>query len=216
MDDAEYWERFCGQVARVFDDHPELDDHRERYPWLMGALGDPAAPVWFLAENPSLTQVALAGQVRTPEAQWSQSRGDKLFRDVLVKLGLKSGGASSDGGWSCYITDVVKSAAIAGAWAALPMSRKKQVAEMWAPVLDFELNAGNPAVIVCLGERADLLLDHLRRHRLVPGSPPAVRVDHYSYISMRPETSGLRRKQMDPGRVADWRESIRRAIDNST
>lgn len=80
MDTAAYRRDYSGQVARVFMDHPELDDHRSSYPWLLGALGDPTAPVWFMAENPSLTQVSLAGQARTPEAQWSQSRGDSGWR----------------------------------------------------------------------------------------------------------------------------------------
>jgi hypothetical protein len=97
------------RIDAVFRAHPELYDHRRDYPWLIACLGDPFAPVWFVAENPSLTQVARA-LARTPEDQWNVSPGDKLFRRQLVKHGFKHGGVDEPGGWHCYITDTIKSA----------------------------------------------------------------------------------------------------------
>jgi len=41
----------------IFKLNPGLFDHRTQHPWLVGALGDPHAGIWFVAENPSLTQV---------------------------------------------------------------------------------------------------------------------------------------------------------------
>ena len=68
------------RIAAVFESNPELYDHRAQFPWVLACLGDPFAPVWFVAENPSLTQVERALD-STPEDQWNVSIGDKLFRD---------------------------------------------------------------------------------------------------------------------------------------
>ena len=208
-----YWDGFAAEVDAVFTAHPGLDDHRGHYPWLLGALGEPTAPVWFLAENPSLNQVRSAGQERTPEAQWSESRGDALFRNALIAVGLKDGGPMAAGGWRCYVTDVVKSASVAGDWGKLPKSERQRVARAWASVLAYELTAGTPKVLIVLGDAADGLLKHLRERRLVPADPPAVRVAHYSYLAMRPETSGLRRPQGHPDRIREWQSAIRRAAE---
>lgn len=52
-----FFEGMTELTDRVFTDHPRLTDHRGEFPWLTGSLGDPFAPVWFVAENPSLAQV---------------------------------------------------------------------------------------------------------------------------------------------------------------
>jgi hypothetical protein len=41
------------RVDAVLRAHPELDDHRPQFPSVLACLGDPFAPVWFIAENPS-------------------------------------------------------------------------------------------------------------------------------------------------------------------
>jgi hypothetical protein len=87
---ADYAAEMAAQIDEVFTDHPELDDHRASRPWLLGWLGDPWADVWFVAENPSATQVSrIHSTTATPESQWAASRGDRLFREALVELGLK-------------------------------------------------------------------------------------------------------------------------------
>jgi hypothetical protein len=80
-----------------------LPDHRKDHPWLTGALGDPHADVWFLAESPSLTQMERVVRP-TPESQWGVSRADRLFRRMLVDQGFKDAPADAVGGWHCYIT----------------------------------------------------------------------------------------------------------------
>lgn len=144
---------FFTEVARLSDDvfrqHPDILDHRGDYPWLTGCLGDPFAPVWFVAENPSLTQVQRAIG-NSPELQWSVSDGDKLFRKMLVKHGFKHTPADNEGGWNCYITDVIKSAAFVTEWNLSPKKLQRRVAEAWTPVLTFELEQGKPRVVVAL------------------------------------------------------------------
>jgi len=105
-----YADDVAARVNEVFADHPELRDHRQEHPWLVGWLGDVKAPVWLVAANPSATQVdRIHSAASTPEAQWAASRGDRLFRQALVEYGLKVGEPMSAGGWNCYITNVMKS-----------------------------------------------------------------------------------------------------------
>ena len=54
---ASFFEGMAAATDRVFAAHRQLVDHRREFPWLTGSLGDPFSPVWFVAENPSLTQV---------------------------------------------------------------------------------------------------------------------------------------------------------------
>jgi hypothetical protein len=68
--------------------------------WVYACLGDPHAPVWFLAENPSVTQIKRVTRLDA-ESQWAVSRGDLLFRDVLYRNGFKTGESpTSPGGAS--------------------------------------------------------------------------------------------------------------------
>jgi len=105
---------FFGVIERLVDgvyrDNPRIPDRRAEYPWVTGHLGDPFAPVWFIAEAPSLSRIEGAhgrtGVMPTPEMQWTISPGDKLFREMLAKHSFKTGGAFSPGGWRCYITGV--------------------------------------------------------------------------------------------------------------
>ena len=107
-----FWSGLAIQIDIVFQSHSSLFDHRSEYPWLTGALGNPNSGIWFIAENPSLTQIERVqnpdGGVPTLDAQWWASRGDKLFREMLVKHGFKMESIDSPGGWNCYITNAVK------------------------------------------------------------------------------------------------------------
>jgi hypothetical protein len=198
-------ERLTGEV---FAAHPELRDHRADFGWLTGCLGDPCADVWLIAENPSLTQVRKA-QAATVESQWSVSPGDLILRDALVSAGLKEGGPLEPGGWKCWITDVIKSADIVVEWRATPLERQRTIAEAWAPVLRYELEQGRPKQIIVLGGKADGLLKHLEKKRLLPPLPPRTRIHHYSYIGSRPDGAG--RGPGHPERVAEWTDGLAEA-----
>ena len=114
-----FYEGLKEKVGEVFDAHAELPDHRQEFPWLIGSLGDPFSPVWFVAENPSITQVKMAVG-SSPELQWSVSKGDRLFRRALAENGFKDGEPLEPGGWHCYITDVLKSAVKVKDWQGTP------------------------------------------------------------------------------------------------
>ncbi len=90
---SNYWTGLNEQIDQVFKAHHELYNIREQYPWLIGALGEPYAGIWFVGENPSQVQIERFitpdGGPPTAEAQWSASRGDKLLRNMLVKYGFK-------------------------------------------------------------------------------------------------------------------------------
>jgi hypothetical protein len=162
-------DRYGSELPRrlhaVFTANPAMYDHRAQFPWVLACLGDPFAPVWFVAENPSLTQVERASN-STPEDQWNVSIGDKLFRQQLVAHGFKTGTTDSRGGWYCYITDVVKSVDRVTDWNNLPESERQRVAKVCAGA--------------CLGARAWPAEDRRlsRRERGPPPQPSArTRVD---------------------------------------
>ena len=110
----------------MFGAHPELRDHRQELPWLTGSLGDPFSPVWFVAEIPSLTRARAAIGTST-NLQWSVSDGDRLLRETLTEHGFKTGNPMDEGGWRCYITDVIKSADVAKAWGNTDRPHKENV-----------------------------------------------------------------------------------------
>jgi hypothetical protein len=204
MGGEQFWAGLAERAGRVFAHHPELVDHRATYPWLLGALGDPFAAVWFVAENPSLTQVRKFDDAASPDSQWAASAGDRLLRQALVLHGFKRGDPMEPGGWQCYITDVIKSADVVGEWRRRPEADRTRIAEAWAPVLAYELERGAPQVLAVMGKPARELLAHLERRRLVPKLPPIRPIYHYSYLGSRPESSGLRRGPGNPDRIAEW------------
>lgn len=143
----------------------------------------------------------------TVEAQWAASRGDRLLREALVEHGLKSGGRLEPGGWHCYITNVMKSEVFVKDWNGTAKEQRLAVAEMWAPVLRFELEHGRPQRLVVLGGNAHTSLRHLERRRLIPQLPPFERLDHYSYVMMRPD----RKRKLGPGdpfRQQEWKDAL--------
>ncbi|MFC7540784.1 uracil-DNA glycosylase family protein [Siccirubricoccus deserti] len=152
---------FEAELARRIDDafrlNPGVGDHRPRHPWLTSSLGDPFSGVWFVAENPSLSQVQRArdpgGGPPTTEAQWLVSRGDRLFRQALVEHGFKDGPWDRRGGWRCYVTNLIKEADYAEAWKLRRERDHLRAAEAWAPVLRWQLDASRPRLVVLMGAR---------------------------------------------------------------
>jgi hypothetical protein len=200
------------EISRVFAT-TTLPDHRQDAPGVDACLGNPFAPVWFVGENPSLKQLERAPSraLRDPEMQWGVSRGDKLFRQMLSRHGFKTGGEFEPGGWNCYITDVVKSAHPAGKWRQLRKAQRCAVAELWAPVLAWELAYGTPKLIVALGDKVDELLDHLVANALIPSLPERRKIDHYAYITDHPESRPGPLYRLGPGnerRVATYSDAF--------
>ena len=169
-----YWAELERETDRVFAAHPSMYDHRVQYPWGIGAHGDPYAGIWFVAENPSLTQVERVrdpdGGPPTIEAQWWSSRGDKLLREMLVAHGFKQGTIDSPGGWQCYITNVIKLADYTKDWREKSQVARNQVAEIWSSVLRWELENSKPKLVVIMGKQTEKLLDHLQSIKSYPSA----------------------------------------------
>jgi hypothetical protein len=186
-----YFQRLDEQISSVFEDLSKDRDHREKFPWLTGYLGNPFSGIWFLAENPSLMRVERIAQRAnfhpTIDLQWSESPGDKLFRDMLVKHGFKRGGPMEKEGWRCYITDIIKETDYVQRWHDRSQNTRNRVAEEWAPVLAWELANSAPQLIVVMGKQTQRLLKHLSSALPAIRLPPTVYLDHYSYIGSRPQ-----------------------------
>ncbi len=185
---GDYWIGLDRETSRVFKAHPDLKDHRHEYPWAKGAHGDPTAGIWFVAENPSLTQVERVsdpnGGPPTIEAQWWSSRGDKLFREMLVKYGFKEGTIESPGRWKCYITNVIKEADYTKEWREKPQTARNRAAEIWAGLLAWELDNSKPKLVVIMGQQTATLLDHLISIKKIV-LPQTEKITHYAYIGQR-------------------------------
>jgi hypothetical protein len=183
-----YWTGLAKETDKVFQSHPSLYDHRSQYPWLTGALGDPFAGIWFIAENPSLTQIERVqnpdGRAPTIEAQWWASRGDQLFREKLVKYGFKNGSIESPGDWNCYITNVIKEADYTKNWREKTQSARNQASEIWSGLLHWELNNSKPRLVVVVGNQPDVLLNHLVSIGKLK-LPRVEKITHYAYIGQR-------------------------------
>ena len=129
MNEQEYFSELKKQVLQVIRRHPEINNWYLNFPWLTGSLGNPFVGIWFMAENPSKRRLERVAK-RNPseistESQWSESTGDKLFRQMLVKHGFKQGKEFSLGGWSCYITNIIKQPDYADDWGAKTDKEKK-------------------------------------------------------------------------------------------
>jgi hypothetical protein len=214
--DLEYANSLSGEITSVLLAHPDIPDHRIKYPWLIGALGSIRSRVVFAAENPSLSQVQAATDPLTDgpatiESQWWQSRGDKLFRQALVESGLKSGSIASAGDWNCYVTNVIKQPDYAEKWKKTSTQSLRRHAEIWAPVLLFELLTVKPALVVALGNKAHSLLQHLMKTKLIPHYP-VHKIPHYSYIALRADA--IRKLgPMNPFRVQEYKQQIRHVAE---
>jgi hypothetical protein len=205
--DSGYRAELLRRTGDVFESHPESYDHRRDFPWLTGALGDPYSGIWFVGENPSLGQVERVRDPRggppTEEAQWWASRGDRLFRDLLVKHGFKEPPVDAPGGWKCYITNVIKEADYAQVWRGSPAQRRNDAARAWAPLLRWELEETRPVLLVALGKTVCSVLDQLGRQGL--RFPRIETIQHYSYVALRPRGA---QGPMHPARVQEYDEEF--------
>lgn len=187
-----------------------LDNWLEEYPWLVGFVGNPTAPIWFVGENPSLSGVEAVhrrSKSMSENLQWNSHDGDRLLREAICEAGLKSGTPESDGGWKCYITNAIKEPEIV----AVRNERKRdarywqQQAQRWLPVLQRQIKSGAPRVLVALGGQAHKILIHMRSLGLK--CPPVIKINHYSYVMFRPE-AGTKRGPRHPDRIAEFKTSI--------
>lgn len=159
MTTQSYGDAVAQAVSRVFEANRDFPDHRSQIPWLHGYLGDPNACVWFIAWYPSAKMVGRANQRgNDPELQWSESVGDKLFRKMLVKHGFKSGEPLQPGGWRCYITDLIKCDYDVGTFKRKNPVEQRRIALAWSEVLQSEISAGKPALLVPMGKDVRELL----------------------------------------------------------
>jgi uracil-DNA glycosylase len=190
---AEFEEGLQTRIDQVYKRAAgRFPDHRTAHGWVTGYLGDPFASVWFIAENPSLTQVEkITAPHPTSELQWTMSAGDKLLRRLLAKYGFKEGGELSPGGWCCYLTDVIKSTALVKDHNMQSEEALRATARAWAPVLRWELDGGRPRIVVAMGNRARSMLNYLIETGEIPD--PAnwdawrTHIPHYVYVASRPD-----------------------------
>jgi hypothetical protein len=187
-----------------------LDDWLQKYPWLIGFLGDPDFPVWFIGENPSLSGIE-ALQERSRETsenlQWNWHDGDRLLREAIVEAGLKNGDPGSNEGWRCYITNAIKEPEIVSVRNTLKRDARywQRQTERWLPILQMQIDGGKPKILVTLGGQAHAILIHMITLGLK--CPAVIKIDHYSYVMFRPE-AGTHRGPRHPERIAKFKSSI--------
>ena len=171
-----------------------MEDHRAEFPWLKGYLGDPNRGTWFVAWYPSLSKVRRAdSRGASPNLQWSESQGDKVFRETLTKFKFKSGETMAPGGWNCFITNLVKSPHDVGAYKSMSRIDQDRAIAQWSPVLEEEIALGKPRVLVPMGsEVRDALSRFTARSkanvRVYPGT-----VWHYATLNYGPVNEEKRR-----------------------
>ncbi len=192
-------------VERVCHAHPEID-WRCKHPWVYGSLGDPNAPVWFIAENPSDRQLRRVRQ-NDAELQWAASASDRLFREALYRNGFKGGGPMTPGDWRCYITNIAKAPVVVGEWNGRPAPEKDAQVSWWAPVLEFEMLAGAPRLIVTMGGQAAKYFKRFRRDRWIPAEPPSTQVCHYAFRQKTPLRKAEYHRQFEAVRAAAQADS---------
>ena len=163
---------------------PHWEEQIAEHPWFYGALGDPNADVMFVCENPSLggiragSKSPVGGRDPDFDTQWTGGPANR-FRRVLCDVGLKDGGIWEPGGWHCYITNVIKQAAIAGDRKKVPQREKQHAAHQWSDILQKEFDVVQPDTVFCVGGNAHEMVKLLQLYRLnVRGT--IHRIWHYS------------------------------------
>lgn len=185
---------------------PYWEEQIEDYPWLYGALGDHRADIMFVCENPSLS--GLRAVVESPwsgppdfDTQWTgnpANRRDKRFRKVLCDLGLKDGAIWEPGGWHCYITNVIKQAAIVGEWGETPWHAKLRAARQWSGILQMELDVVRPDTVFCIGGSAHRMVKWLQRNAGLDVPGPIRGIWHYSAYRSDEEVERMMRNGIAP------------------
>lgn len=187
----DYWTGLELETDRVFAAHPSMYDHRQEHPWAVGAHGNPYAGIWFVAENPSLTQVERVrdpdGGPPTIEAQWWASEGDKLLRKMLVTYGFKQGTIDSSGGWQSYITNVIKLTDYTKNWRKKTQAARYHMAEIWSSVLRWELENSKPKLVVIMGKQTEKTVRSFAVYSTHPVTSNGI---HYSLCVYRPARTG--------------------------
>lgn len=159
---SEWSKGLRGVIDKVYEAHADLVDHRERFPWAEGFLGDASQPVWFVAWYPSTKAMKrIDSPNATCEDQYRATFGDQIFRDRLCAAGFKTGDKNDLGGWQCYITDIVKADSVTKEFGKLPLAQRMELYETWLPVLRYEFGNGKPEVVVSVGNDVDSYLDDL-------------------------------------------------------
>jgi hypothetical protein len=182
------------ETDKVFKANPHLHDQRIDFPWCTGYLGRINSQVMFLAENPSLGRLRNAAKDNTkrdPELQWSISIGDRIFRSALVKSGFKEAPWDGRGGWHCYITNIVKMAALASEWEDMSEEKMIEIAKAFAPVLKREIEVMKPMMIVVMGQRTRRLFLCLLCKNLLklPLQTRIAGVKHYAFFNRGGKTT---------------------------
>jgi hypothetical protein len=156
---------------------PVSREQAEDYPWLFGALGKVPAQVMFICETPSLTPIRRDNQRAEDEGptgidkQWwggEKNPACKRFRTALCETGLKTTPRSSEGGWECYITNVIKEANIAGHQEARGSSGRLVQARRWADILTWQLCEVSPRYVFGVGGAAQTLIRELQAESRLP------------------------------------------------
>jgi hypothetical protein len=137
----------------------------------------------------------LGGKTPDFESQWWGGPSDyaaRRFRWVLCELGLKTTPWDARGGWNCYITNLVKEVNVVGDQNALCLGAKKLQAEVWAPILEWEIGRVKPRLIFCVGAKTYRLVRWLQREGLL-SEFPVHQIWHYS---ARGSDSTVRRRML--------------------
>ncbi len=189
----------------------QLYDWFDEYPWLTGELGNISSPVWFIGENPSLKGVKEIDQrplQKSENLQWNSHNGDRLLREALSESGLKNGLPQSNDGWNCYITNAIKEPEIVGERNKKKRNSSywKDQSERWISILQEQIHAGSPEVLVALGGQAEKILKYMIKLRL--DAPKIEKIHHYSYIMKRPDVC-TRRGPGHPDRISEFKNSVR-------
>ena len=200
-------------IKKVIRDHALCDWFNE-YPWLTGYLGNLKAPVWFLGEYPSRAALDKVDKIAnadddigiTPNLQWScLDESAKLWREAVTEAGLKVGNPCDDSGWNCYITNIIKEPQTPGEFNTQSKLQINREAERWQSVLQLELCLGAPKVLVVMGERANKVLEHLKKNGLQ--CPPTVKIPSYAYIITKPDNK-LKLAPRHPARIEIYKLRI--------
>ena len=199
-------------IKKVIRDHALCDWFNE-YPWLTSSLGDLKASVWFLGEYPSRAAVAKVVKKakaddtdRTASLQWScLDNSANLWREAVTEAGLKVGKPCDDSGWNCYITNIIKEPQNPGEINTQSLLEIKKEAERWQSVLQLELCLGAPKVLVVMGERANKVLEHLKKNGL--RCPPTENIPSYAYIITKPDNK-LKLGPRHPARIENYKLRI--------
>lgn len=178
----------------------------------MNFAGDPFSGIYFVQENCSLDGLDKAiraaglqigthptgppwGDPRWLDTRWGNIQwGDGgLTRDRLnpaLKRNCFRDKASGD--LRCYFTNVMKTIVEVKKWKN--QENKMDAAEIWADVLQWELDTGQPRMVVASGTSIARYLGHLVKKGLLRGYPRPKRIIH---SSAQPEEVAEFHRQMD-------------------